>query len=40
MGVKPLEVMEWLQELSLAASTKANIRSVMIQCFELAALHE
>jgi integrase len=32
--------MEWLQKLSLAASTKANIRSVMSQCFELAALHE
>jgi integrase len=40
LDVKPLAVMEWMQELGLAPSTKANIRSVMSQCFELAALHE
>jgi integrase len=39
-NVTPLRVVEWLEELGeLAASTKAGIRSVMSQCFELAALH-
>ena len=39
-NVTPLGVMRWLGELrELAATTKAGIRSVMRQCFELAALH-
>jgi integrase len=38
--VTPLKVVGWLGELGeLAATTKAGIRSVMSQCFELAALH-
>jgi integrase len=39
-NVTPLKVVGWLGELrELAATTKAGIRSVMSQCFELAALH-
>ena len=38
--VKPLVVLEWLKELRLAPSTKSGIRSILSQCFELAALHE
>jgi integrase len=39
-NVTPLRVVGWLGELrELAATTKAGIRSVMSQCFELAALH-
>jgi integrase len=38
--VSPLRVVGWLGELrELAATTKAGIRSVMSQCFELATLH-
>ncbi len=40
LDVKPLAVMEWFKELDLAPTTKASIRSVMSQCFELAALYE
>jgi integrase len=40
MDVTPLKVVGWLSGLSgLAPTTKAGIRSVMSQCFELAALH-
>lgn len=47
-GVTPLAVAEWIRDLRscsdpknpLSATTKAGIRSVMRQCFELAALHE
>ncbi|MGO8759931.1 MAG: tyrosine-type recombinase/integrase [Terracidiphilus sp.] len=38
--VTPLAVTSWFNELKLAPTTKASIRSVMSQCFELAALHE
>jgi len=38
--VTALAVSTWLAELRLASSTKASIRSVLRQCFELAALHE
>lgn len=39
-SVTPLKVMRWLGELGeLAPTTKAGIRSVLSQCFELAALH-
>ena len=38
--VTPLAVINWMKELPLAPSTKAAIRSVLSQCFELAALHE
>ena len=39
-NVTPLRVVGWLGELrELAATTKAGLRSVMSQCFELAALH-
>jgi integrase len=38
--VTPLKVVGWFRGLSgLAATTKAAIRSVMSQCFQLAALH-
>lgn len=39
-GVTPLAVTRWFSELKLAPTTKASIRSVLSQCFELAALHE
>jgi hypothetical protein len=39
-SVTPLAVTQWFSELSLAPTTKASIRSVLRQCFELAALHE
>jgi len=39
-GATPLAVTRWLSGLTLAPTTKAAIRSVMSQCFELAALHE
>jgi integrase len=39
-NVTPLSVVRWFQELKLAPTSKASIRSVMSQCFELAALHE
>ena len=32
--------MNWFEELELAPTTKASIRSVMSVCFDLAALHE
>ena len=38
-SVTPLRVINWLAGLELSATTKASIRSVMRQCFELAALH-
>lgn len=38
--VTPLAVTRWFSELKLAPTTKASIRSVLSQCFELAALHE
>ena len=38
--VTALAVTRWLNELKLAPTTKASIRSVLSQCFELAALHE
>ena len=39
-NVTPLGVVNWLGDLrELAATTKAGIRSVMSQCFELASLH-
>jgi integrase len=39
-AVTPLRVMNWLGELGeLAPTTKATIRSIMSQCFRLAALH-
>jgi integrase len=38
-GVTPRDVMSWLTGLKLAATTKAAIRSILSQCFELAALH-
>ena len=38
--VTPLAVAGWFKELTLAPTTKSAIRSVMSQCFELAALHE
>jgi integrase len=39
-SVTPLGVVKWFGELrELAATTKAGLRSVMSQCFELAALH-
>jgi hypothetical protein len=38
--VTPLAVTRWFSELELAPTTKASIRSVLSQCFELAALHE
>lgn len=37
--VTPLKVINWLAGLKMAATTKASIRSVLRQCFELAALH-
>ncbi|MGB9291025.1 MAG: site-specific integrase, partial [Terracidiphilus sp.] len=38
--VTPLKVLNWLGELGeLAPTTKAAIRSIMSQCFQLAALH-
>lgn len=39
-AVTPLKVVGWLRGLSgLAPTTKATIRSIMSQCFKLAALH-
>ncbi|MGB6689397.1 MAG: site-specific integrase [Terracidiphilus sp.] len=38
--VRPLVIDRWLKELNLAATTKASIRTVLSQCFRLAALHE
>jgi integrase len=38
--VKALSVVNWFDELELAPTTKASIRSVMSVCFRLAALHE
>jgi integrase len=38
--VTALAVSSWLAGLTLAPSTKSSIRSVLRQCFELAALHE
>jgi len=35
----PLYVTQWVNGLALAPTTKGSIRSVMSQCFELAALH-
>ena len=37
--VTPLRVTQWLKGLDLAPTTKASIRTVMSQIFELAALH-
>jgi integrase len=39
-NVKALSVVNWFDELELAPTTKASIRSVMSVCFRLAALHE
>lgn len=47
-NVTPLAITAWMRDLRscldqrkpLSATTKAGIRSVMRQCFELAALHE
>jgi len=38
--VTALAVTRWFNALKLAPTTKASIRSVLSQCFELAALHE
>ncbi len=38
--VDPLAVTLWFGELNLAPTTKASIRSVLSQCFKLAALHK
>jgi len=38
--MKPLVIDKWIQGLSLSATTKASIRSIMSVCFRLAALHE
>jgi len=38
-SVTPLRVLTWLNGLDMAATTKASIRSILRQCFEIAALH-
>ncbi len=40
LDVDPLAVTRWFVELKLAPTTKASIRSVLSQCFKLAALHK
>jgi integrase len=37
--VTPLAITKWIRELKLVPTPKASIRSVLSQCFELAALH-